>query len=111
MLFRRLAALGAQEAMPVIFLTAHGDLDTVAEMFRLGAFDFVRKPAPAQQLMQRVAEALAASAAHLEAQRSRVVFESLVDRLSDRQRDIAGLWCGAAEQDDRARTRDQRADG
>lgn len=90
-LFEQLAARGLQGSMPVIFLTAHGDMDTVSAMFRLGAFDFLRKPVPTQPLLHRIGEALAASAAHLRAQRSRSAFATRVDRLSERQRHIASL--------------------
>ena len=30
--------------LPIIFLSAHGDIDTAVDTMRLGAFDFIQKP-------------------------------------------------------------------
>ncbi len=43
----------------VIILTAHGSLDSAIEALRLGAFDYLLKPAPPELIRSRVSEALA----------------------------------------------------
>ena len=40
-LFERLADRGLTEALPVIFLTGHGDVPTAVAAVKRGAFDFV----------------------------------------------------------------------
>ena len=46
--------------MPVIFLTAHGDLDMAVDELRRGAFHFLQKPVDPDKLVQVVAEAMEA---------------------------------------------------
>lgn len=41
----------------VILLTSHANLDTATTAVRLGAFDYMQKPVPPQQLVERVAAA------------------------------------------------------
>jgi two-component system response regulator FixJ len=47
--------------LPIIFITGHGDVPMAVEAMQLGAFDFVQKPFRDQELMDRVAQALAAN--------------------------------------------------
>jgi len=44
--------------IPVIFLTASADVDTVVEASRLGVVDYVKKPFYPQELIKRVKNAL-----------------------------------------------------
>jgi DNA-binding response OmpR family regulator len=46
------------EEMVVIVLTGYGSLESAVECLRLGAFDYLFKPASAQTIRQRVAEGL-----------------------------------------------------
>ena len=62
-LFERLLARGC--AMPVIFLTGHGDVPLAVKALKRGAFDFIEKPFNDNELADRVIEALA----HEESQR------------------------------------------
>jgi two-component system response regulator DctR len=43
-LFERLAERGLTDALPVIFLTGHGDVPTAVAAVKRGAFDIVEKP-------------------------------------------------------------------
>ena len=45
-------------AMPVIMLTAYGQVDTAIEALQLGAFDYVKKPFRADELLAIVNKAL-----------------------------------------------------
>jgi len=55
-LFEALRARGS--ALPVIFLTGHGDVPLAVQALKRGAFDFVEKPCNDNQLVDRVVEAL-----------------------------------------------------
>ena len=70
-LFERLAERGLLAALPVIFLTGHGDVPTAVAAVKRGAFDFVEKPFSNNALVDRVEQALAASAAALAQRRGR----------------------------------------
>lgn len=77
--------------LPVIFLTAHGDIPTSVAAIKAGAMDFLTKPVEGGLLIDRVRAALAADAqqqAHrdeLDALRSRYA------SLTDRERDVLVL--------------------
>lgn len=47
--------------MPIIFLTAHGDIPTTVKTIKAGAVDFLTKPADGALLLKRVRAALAQS--------------------------------------------------
>lgn len=51
-----LAARGA--GLPIIFITAHGDVATCARAFRAGAFDFLEKPIDDAQLLEHIDKAI-----------------------------------------------------
>jgi FixJ family two-component response regulator len=53
---QRLAAHGAR--MPIIFISAHGDLTSAVSAMRAGAVDFLEKPFRGQVLLDRIHEAL-----------------------------------------------------
>lgn len=48
-------------ALPIIFLTAHGDIPTTVKTIKAGAVDFLTKPADGALLLKRVRAALAQS--------------------------------------------------
>jgi FixJ family two-component response regulator len=58
---RTLAADGV--TLPVIFLTADGDVNACAKAFKGGAFDFLEKPADEPRLMRSIRHALDADVA------------------------------------------------
>ena len=45
-------------ALPIIFISGHGDISMAVEAMRRGALDFIRKPFREQQLLDRISEAL-----------------------------------------------------
>ena len=53
-LFERLVERGLTGAMPVIFLTGHGDVPTAVAAVKRGAFDFVEKPFSNNALVDRI---------------------------------------------------------
>jgi FixJ family two-component response regulator len=77
--------------LPVIFLTAHGDIPTTVRAMKGGAIDFLTKPVVGTQLLERVHAALEQSA-RLREQAS--ITESLRERLEGltrREREIMML--------------------
>jgi FixJ family two-component response regulator len=54
---QRLAERGI--GLPIIFITAHGDVPTCAQAFKGGALDFLEKPLDDAALLNRIQEALA----------------------------------------------------
>lgn len=90
-LFERLVERGLTAALPVIFLTGHGDVPTAVAAVKRGAFDFVEKPFSDNALVDRIEQALARSG---EAIRARLARESIKKRLADlteRERDVMHL--------------------
>jgi RNA polymerase sigma factor (sigma-70 family) len=77
-----LARRGA--ALPIIFLTARGDIPTTVQAMKAGAADFLTKPVEGKLLLERVQAALARShEAHNERKR--------LATLTDREREILRL--------------------
>lgn len=78
-------------AMPVVFLTGHGDIPSSVRAMREGAVDFLEKIAPQEQLVAAIARALARDAqthaerAKLEERRRRFA------ALTERERDVLAL--------------------
>ena len=79
-LFERLAERGRLAALPVIFLTGHGDVPTAVAAVKRGAFDFVEKPFSDNALVDRIEQALQHSEAAI---RRRLESRTLERRLGD----------------------------
>jgi len=90
-LFERLAERGLLAALPVIFLTGHGDVPTAVAAVKRGAFDFVEKPFSNNALVDRIEQALQASAATLLQRRQAAAVQRLLAELTERERDVLRL--------------------
>jgi two-component system response regulator DctR len=90
-LFDRLVERGLTAAMPVIFLTGHGDVPTAVSALKRGAFDFVEKPFSNNALVDRVEQALAASAQTLLRRREHRGVQQRLEDLTERERDVMKL--------------------
>jgi two-component system response regulator DctR len=90
-LFDLLVERGLTQALPVIFLTGHGDVPTAVAAVKRGAFDFVEKPFSDNALVDRIEQALAASRTHLEGSRSRDRIAQALDELTEREREVMRL--------------------
>jgi two-component system response regulator DctR len=90
-LFERLNERGLTQALPVIFLTGHGDVPTAVAAVKRGAFDFVEKPFSNNALVDRIEQALIASADKITARRERAQRLRGLDDLSERERDVMML--------------------
>ena len=87
-LFERLIERGLIEALPVIFLTGHGDVPTAVAAVKRGAFDFVEKPFSDNALVDRVVQALAASGESIQRRRGRKTLHKLLAELTEREREV-----------------------
>lgn len=90
-LFERLIARNLLQAMPVIFLTGHGDVPTAVESIQRGAFDFVEKPFSDNSLVDRIERALQASRACLEGRRAGALLRLRLGELTEREREVMQL--------------------
>jgi two-component system, LuxR family, response regulator DctR len=90
-LFDRLIERGLLSALPVIFLTGHGDVPTAVAAVKRGAFDFVEKPFADNALVDRIEQALVVSRACLQAQRAHDGVARAVAELTEREREVMQL--------------------
>lgn len=90
-LFETLAQKKLLATLPVIFLTGHGDVPTAVAAVKRGAFDFVEKPFSNNALVDRVEQALAASAAALTERRAAGAVQRALAELTEREREVMRL--------------------
>ena len=89
----RLGRLG--HTLPIIFVSAHGDVPMVARAMREGAFDFLQKPFNEQALLDRVQEAVQFAAAQRAARGWLAEIQARIDSLTARESDVmAGMVAG-----------------
>jgi two-component system response regulator DctR len=89
--FERLRARYPSLPVPVIFLTGHGDIAMAVESLKKGAFDFFEKPFNDNRLVDRVVEAIDASAERIALCASADEVRARLARLSNRERDVMAL--------------------
>lgn len=75
-LLERLCAL--DHGIPVILVTAHGDITMAVAAIRQGAYDFLEKPFPTERLIESVMRGLEKRALRLEVESLRKLLESRV---------------------------------
>jgi two-component system response regulator DctR len=90
-LFDRLVAEGRIPALPVIFLTGHGDIATAVDAVKRGAFDFVEKPLANNALVDRIEAALTASRARLARRGAEQGLARALAELTEREREVMAL--------------------
>lgn len=85
----RLAAMGAH--LPIVFVSAHADIDVAVRTIRAGAVDFVTKPYRDQQLLDSINEALARDVAERGTPGAGGAFGARLATLSARERQVTDL--------------------
>lgn len=78
-------------ALPVIFLTGHGDVALAVQAMKDGALDMLEKPFRDQVLLDTVARAVRLSVAAHEALHRRQAMADLLSQLTPREREVAHL--------------------
>jgi FixJ family two-component response regulator len=81
----------AEEPVPVIFLTGHGDIPSSVRAMKDGAVDFLTKPVRGDQLLDAVRQALARSAAARVTRRHKRDWDIRYERLTLREREVFSL--------------------
>ncbi len=74
--------------LPVIVLTAHGDVQTTRLAMKNGAFDFLEKPVDDEILLDVLQNAIRADGRQHEVHRTGEIARSRIERLTPRERDV-----------------------
>ncbi len=74
--------------MPVIFLSAHGDIPTAVRAIQTGAVDFLEKPVNGQWLLERIQKALSRELELRRTQAQRLEVRRRLDQLTPREREV-----------------------
>lgn len=77
--------------LPIIFLSAHGDIEMAVHTMRHGAVDFLQKPVEPQKLLSQVTKAVAASIQQSNEYDELQKLVERIEKLSNREREIAKL--------------------
>ena len=80
-----------QASLPVIMITAYGDIAIAVKAMKAGAFDFLQKPANPKELLDCIERALNYSPEHPEHSALQETATAKVDSLTGRQRQILQL--------------------
>ena len=83
---RRLLDVGLD--VPILFLTAHGDVPSSVEAMKRGAVDFLEKPVDPQALLTTVRRALDRGTLRREINKRMTSFRARLDSLSARERSV-----------------------
>jgi len=82
------ALLKSANPMPVVFLSAYGDIPTTVRAMRLGAEDFLTKLSPKEQLLDAVFRALARSEQDRKKRQRQQELRGRFDTLTPREKDV-----------------------
>jgi RNA polymerase sigma factor (sigma-70 family) len=77
--------------LPIVFLTAHGDIPTTVQAMKGGAVDFLTKPIDARLLLERVQAALERDRHQREEEAAQRARRRILDSLTGRERDVLAL--------------------
>lgn len=74
--------------MPVVFVTAHGDIAMTVRAMKAGATDFLAKPFHEQDVLDAVCHALAKDIARLSAEKLKTSLRQAYELLTPREREV-----------------------
>lgn len=98
--FDQMVKEGRHVALPVIFMTGHGDLGTAVDVLTRGAFDFVSKPFVSEVLLQKIRNALDRSRAEVRRMTLRSAIQERLAHLTPKERIVlAGIIAGKANRE------------
>lgn len=81
----------SQSGMPVIFMTAHGDMPMVRKVLKTGAVEFLFKPFQKEELLQAVRQAFALDEKRRDEMAVVQRIQARIDALSDRERQVMAM--------------------
>lgn len=77
--------------IPIIFMTAHGDVPMVRKVMKAGAVEFLTKPFEKEELLAAVRHAFEVDSAYREERRELDAIQSRLDLLTPREREVMQL--------------------
>jgi FixJ family two-component response regulator len=77
--------------IPIIFMTAHGDIPMVRKVMKAGAIEFLTKPFQKEDLLAAVEQAFAIDHARRHRESSLQLLQSRFDLLTSREREVMEL--------------------
>ena len=77
--------------IPIIFITAHGDIPMSVRAMKSGAIDFLTKPFRDQDMLDAVTAAITRDRTRLDAERARFDLQRLFDSLTSREQEVMAL--------------------
>ena len=80
--------------LPIVFMTAHGDIPMTVTAMRSGAVDFLPKPVDEQQLVKTVRQAIERHATERQEKAAEHEFRRLIATLSKREHEVMTLVIG-----------------
>lgn len=83
--------LARRPDVPIIFLSAHGDVPSAVRAMKLGAFDFLQKPFNPQQFLDCIQRARLAATERHKDWLKRCDYDDTLSRLSVREREVLEL--------------------
>lgn len=90
--------------IPIIFLSAHGDIPTTVRTIQAGALDFLTKPIEGGKLLERVARAMEVDKEQRCQEEELRAKRQVFARLSERERDVLALAINGVPNKEIART-------
>ena len=77
--------------IPIIFMTAHGDIPMVRKVMKAGAVEFLTKPFDVQELLAAIEQAFARDRDRREDESASRAIQSCVDKLTSREREVMAM--------------------
>ena len=81
----------AQQQLPIVFITAHGDIPMTVRAMKAGAVEFLPKPFRDQDLLDAIEASLAKSSASLRDHEAVKKLRARFEALTPRERDVIAL--------------------
>lgn len=78
-------------ALPIIFITGHGDVPMAVEAMQKGAVDFIQKPFRDQDLLERIGEALKTDQERRSERQEHTEVQTRIETLTKREREVLDL--------------------
>lgn len=77
--------------IPIIFMTAHGDIPMVRKVMKAGALEFLTKPFDTQELLNAIEQAFARDRDRREDEATFNSIQSCIDTLTAREREVMAM--------------------